>query len=124
MATMANNKRITAVNAREAGRDRGGIDRRLKGRRAFHRAEFWFSALPCLPLHSPSKTGVNALMARGERDAGCPRFARAPGCAARAAATMVEATAVADRNLASGSRRPLRERRPCQFGPAERAFRS
>jgi hypothetical protein len=34
-----------------------------------HQAESWFSVLPCCPLHSPSKTGVNALMASGARDA-------------------------------------------------------
>ncbi len=34
-----------------------------------HRAEFWFSFVPCCPLHSPSKTGVTALVARGARDA-------------------------------------------------------
>jgi hypothetical protein len=34
-----------------------------------HRAEFGFSVLPCGPLHSPSQTGVNALMARGARNA-------------------------------------------------------
>src|SRR5580704_3191398 len=32
-----------------------------------HRAEFWFSSLPSGPYHSPSQTGVNALMARGAR---------------------------------------------------------
>jgi hypothetical protein len=34
-----------------------------------HRAEFEFSVLPWGPLHSPSQTGVNALMARGARSA-------------------------------------------------------
>jgi hypothetical protein len=34
-----------------------------------HQAEFGFSVLPRGPLHSPSQTGVNALMARGARDA-------------------------------------------------------
>jgi hypothetical protein len=35
-----------------------------------HQAELWFSFLPCRPLHSPSQTGVNALMASGARCAG------------------------------------------------------
>ena len=38
-----------------------------------HQTEIRFRRVPCRPLHSPSKTGVNALMARGARDAGVPR---------------------------------------------------
>jgi hypothetical protein len=38
-----------------------------------HRAEFWFSFTGFGRLHSPSKTGVNALMASGARDASCHR---------------------------------------------------
>src|SRR5258707_12583737 len=37
-----------------------------------YRAEFLFSVLPCGPLHSPSKTGVNALVASGARCAAAP----------------------------------------------------
>ena len=41
-------------------------------KRPLTRAEFRFSFLPCGPLHSPSQTGVNALVASGARCAARP----------------------------------------------------